>query len=74
MAIVVLMGAVGPAGAQPQPPASGSLPPYVAEPMPLRKAALGALSWKISSSNAEAQAYFDQGFQLVYSFAKYEAI
>ena len=73
MAIVVLLWAAGPAVAQPQPSASG-LPPYAAEPMPLYKAALGSLSWKISSSNAEAQAYFDQGFQLVYSFAKYEAI
>jgi hypothetical protein len=31
-------------------------------------------SRKISTPNAEAQAYFDQGFQLMYSFGKYEAI
>jgi len=73
MAIVGLLWAA-PAVAQPQPGAAGPLPPYAAEPMPLYKAALSSLSWKISSPNAEAQAYFDQGFQLVYSFAKYEAV
>jgi tetratricopeptide (TPR) repeat protein len=42
--------------------------------MPLHKVGLGSFSRKISSSNAEAQAYFDQGFQLMYSFAKYDAV
>jgi tetratricopeptide (TPR) repeat protein len=74
MCVLALTLTVGPALAQPLPGPPGSLPPYVAEPMPLYKAGLGSLSWKISSSNAEAQAYFDQGFQLVYSFAKYEAV
>jgi hypothetical protein len=46
----------------------------VAQPIPLYKVGLGSFSRKISSSNAETQAYFDQGFQLMYSFGKYEAI
>ena len=52
----------------------GQLPPDVADPIALYKAGLGTFTRKISSSNAEAQAYFDQGFQLMYSFAKREAI
>ncbi len=53
----------------------GALPPFAADPMPLSTtAALGSSSHKISSSNAEAQAFFNQGFQLMYSFAKYEAV
>lgn len=35
---------------------------------------LGTFTRKISSPSAEAQAYFDQGFQLMYSFGKYDAI
>lgn len=60
-----------------QPPAGSApatLPPFVAEPIALYKVGLGSFSRKISSSDPEAQAYFDQGFQLMYAFAKYEAI
>ena len=73
-AIAVLIWAAGAAVAQPRPSESASLPPFVAEPIPLYKVGLGTFSRKISSSNAEAQAYFDQGFQLMYAFAKYDAI
>ncbi len=72
--IVLMCAAAGTALAQQQSGGPAPLPPYFAEPMPLHKAALGSFSRKISSSNADAQAYFDQGFQLHYSFAKYEAI
>ncbi len=65
-AIIVLIWAAGTALAQPQSGGPGPLPPDVAEPMPLHKVALGSFSRKISSSNTEAQAYFDQGFQLMY--------
>jgi tetratricopeptide (TPR) repeat protein len=37
-------------------------------------AVLGTFTRRISSSNAEAQRYFDQGFQLMYAFDKYDAI
>jgi tetratricopeptide (TPR) repeat protein len=50
------------------------LPPMVAEPITLYKTGLGSFSRKISSSNPDAQAFFDQGFQLMYAFARLEAI
>ena len=43
------------------------------EPMPLLTGALGELEFQISSDNEEAQAYFNQGFQLMYAFAKQDA-
>jgi tetratricopeptide (TPR) repeat protein len=50
------------------------LPPPVAQPIDLFKAGLGTFSRKISTTNRDAQAFFDQGFQLMYSFAKSDAI
>ena len=61
-------------GAQQKPPGPAALPPFVAQPIPLYKVGLGTFSRKISSPNAEAQAYFNQGFQLMYAFGKYDAI
>jgi len=72
-ALVMFIPVAAPAGQQ-QSTAPVPLPPMAAEPIPLYKTGLGSFSRKISSSNAEAQAYFDQGFQLMYSFAKNEAI
>jgi tetratricopeptide (TPR) repeat protein len=40
----------------------------------LYKTALGTFTRQISSPNKEAQAFFDQGFQLTYAFAKPEAV
>ena len=64
----------GAAAAQPPSPNGNALPPFVARPIPIYKVGLGSFSRKISTSNAEAQAFFDQGFQLMYSFGKYEAV
>ena len=50
-----------------------SLPESFAEPIPLYRAALGEFTRPISSSEAEAQAYFDQGFQMMYAFTKVDA-
>ena len=65
-------------GARQQSSDRPSLPPYItellAQPIPIYKVGLGSFSRKISSRSAEAQAYFDQGFQLMYAFAKYDAI
>ncbi len=47
-----------------------SYPSEFDEPMPLYEEALGDFTRPISSANSEAQAYFDQGFQLMYAFAK----
>lgn len=54
--------------------AAGELPSYVAEPIELHPAALGAFTRPISSTNAEAQAFFDQGMQMMYAFARLDAI
>ena len=44
------------------------------EPIEIYKSGLGTFTRSISSSNKEAQAFFDQGFQMMYSFAKPEAV
>jgi len=49
------------------------LPADFDEPIRLYTVGLGKFTRPISSSNAEAKAYFDQGFQLMYAFAKAEA-
>jgi tetratricopeptide (TPR) repeat protein len=43
------------------------------DPMPLSTAALGSLSRPVTTASAEAQAYFDQGLQLLYSFTPADA-
>jgi tetratricopeptide (TPR) repeat protein len=52
----------------------GPLPKYVADPIPLYTAGLGPFHRKISTTNPEAQAFFDQGFQMMYAFAKLDAV
>ena len=49
------------------------LPADFNEPIGLFKIGLGTFTRPISSTNNEAQAYFNQGFQLMYAFAKVEA-
>lgn len=49
------------------------LPKGFEEPIPLFPAALGEFKWQISSSNQEAQDFFNQGVQLKYSFGVNEA-
>ncbi len=51
----------------------GSLPHDFDEPIRLYTTALGTFTRPISSSNADARAYFNQGFQLMYAFARAEA-
>ena len=56
-------------------PTSGAeLPEYVAKAIELHPAALGSFTRPISSRNAEAQAFFDQGMQMMYAFARLDAI
>ncbi len=50
------------------------LPEIFSEAIPLYTKALGPFERPISSSNAEAQAYFTQGYQMMYAFAKIEAV
>ena len=60
-------------GRSAQTSASG-LPGRYGEPVPLYKTGLGPFTRPISSKNAEAQAFFTQGFQMMYAFAKSEAV
>ncbi|MFN1834671.1 hypothetical protein AB2B38_005360 [Balneola sp. MJW-20] len=48
-------------------------PPQFSETMPLYEKGLGDFTRDISSENAKAQAYFNQGFQMAYAFAKMDA-
>jgi tetratricopeptide (TPR) repeat protein len=50
-----------------------SRPPDFDQPIRLYAAGLGTSKRSISSPSAEARAYFNQGFQLMYAFAKAEA-
>jgi tetratricopeptide (TPR) repeat protein len=52
----------------------GPVPKYVADPIPLYTAGLGPFHRKIATTNQEAQAFFDQGFQMMYAFAKLDAV
>ena len=62
------IGAISPVWAQ-----DVSYPSSFDEPMPIYTKALGDFGYAISSKNPEAQAYFDQGFQMMYAFAKEDA-
>jgi tetratricopeptide (TPR) repeat protein len=53
--------------------AEGSLPHDFDEPIGLYKTILGTFTRPISTTNAEAQAYFNQGFRLMYALARAEA-
>ena len=44
------------------------------EPIAIYQNGLGTFTRPISSANKEAQRYFDQGFQMMYAFAKPEAV
>jgi tetratricopeptide (TPR) repeat protein len=55
-------------------PDPGPVPKYVADPIALLSNALGTFHRPISSTNAEAQKYFDQGFQMMYAFARLDAV
>ena len=55
-------------------PATRSVFERYTEPIQFYKTGLGNFKKPISTKNAEAQAYFDQGFQMMYAFAKAEAV
>jgi tetratricopeptide (TPR) repeat protein len=57
-----------------QSPQTRSLYDRYTEPIEVFKNGLGSFSRPISSTNKEAQAFFDQGFQMMYAFAKPEAV
>ena len=53
---------------------AAELPEIFGEPMPLFETALGDHHHPISSDNEKAQAWFDQGFRLMYAFGKEDAV
>jgi tetratricopeptide (TPR) repeat protein len=72
LCLLVFTGSSG--AAQPAAFDPGPLPKYVSEPIKLFTSGLGPFTRKISSATPEAQAYFDQGFQMMYAFAKLDAV
>ena len=53
--------------------ATSQLPDEFSEPLPLFTKALGDFTWPVSSEVEGVQAYFDQGFQMMYAFTKEDA-
>jgi tetratricopeptide (TPR) repeat protein len=74
LAIGLAALAVWPASAQQHDEMGASVPARFRDPIPLYKVGLGAFARPISSTNAEAQAFFNQGFQMMYAFAKTDAV
>ena len=70
LAALSLLSPVAPIAAQDGP----ALPEQYRESIPLLPTALGPYSFAISSSNEEAQQFFDQGMQLMFAFAKVDAV
>ena len=70
LAAIVLMSTATPVAAQDDP----TLPEQYREPIPLYPEALGPYAFEISSANEEAQQFFDQGIQLMFAFAKVDAV
>jgi len=72
LSLCLLAAAVSVPSAQSEP--AVPLPARYREPIQLYSVGLGKFSRPISSTNTEAQAFFNQGFQMMYSFAKPEAV
>ncbi|HVQ43143.1 MAG TPA: hypothetical protein VMS54_13080, partial [Vicinamibacterales bacterium] len=74
LVLVIVYGGHGVASQTPQTPAQPAAQPRASvyerytQPIAIFKNGLGTFTKPISSRNAEAQAYFDQGFQMMYSF------
>ena len=50
-----------------------ALPPAFRQPMQLYTVGLGKYSWPVTTKSREAQAFFDQGVQLLYAFTPEDA-
>ena len=70
LVIITIVLSVAPVSAQDGP----LLPEQYREPIPLYPEVLGPYSFTISSNNEEAQEFFNQGMQLMYAFAKVDAV
>ena len=73
-ALALGAGALAAQAPPPQRQAPPSLFERYTEPIRLFEAGLGTFSRPISTQNREAQQFFDQGFQMMWAFAKPEAV
>jgi tetratricopeptide (TPR) repeat protein len=74
-ALLSTLSAVGtPSSSSQATPAPPSFEQRYTAPIELYKTGLGTFTKPVSTTNKEAQAFFDQGFQMMYSFAKPEAV
>jgi len=73
-AILAIAGLCLVASAAPRAQQPRSLYDRYTEPITIFEVGLGTFTKPMSSTNTEAQAFFDQGFQMMYSFAKPEAV
>jgi tetratricopeptide (TPR) repeat protein len=71
--IALTLAAPGPAAAQHDHGGEGAADSNVRETVPLFRAALGPFSRRITTTSPEAQAYFDQGMQMMYAFTPRDA-
>jgi tetratricopeptide (TPR) repeat protein len=74
VSLIALLVAIPAVSAHAQHAGHDAAPAPADSGMPLYRAALGPFSREAGSRSREAQAYFDQGFQLMYSFAPEEAV
>jgi hypothetical protein len=72
--VVAALLVLSPAVAFTQHEMTSTVPPRYSDPIPLYTVGLGPFTRPISSRNAEAQSFFTQGFQMMYAFAKPEAV
>ncbi len=70
LAVLAALVTAAPVAAQDDP----ELPEQYRDPIPFHPESLGPYTFAISSENAEAQKFFTQGMQLMYSFAKVDAV
>ena len=68
--VLLALLALGAAGQESSPP---EMPEIFNEPMPYFTIGLGPFSRTITTDSTEAQAFFDQGIQLIYSFTLIDA-
>jgi tetratricopeptide (TPR) repeat protein len=73
-AACAIAGVVLASAAAAQTPQPRSVYDRYTEPIQIFKTGLGSFTRPIASTHKEAQAFFDQGFQMMYAFAKPEAV
>jgi tetratricopeptide (TPR) repeat protein len=71
---LILTLALSPSAPSAQHDMGPAVPARYLEPIPLYTVGLGSFTRPISSSHSDAQAYFNQGFQMMYAFAKVDAV